>query len=114
MFTVLTVGNNTYNLKLNARSCINLEKALGRNPVSVFMEIDPDNGKLPSAETVITMLQACLAPMNHGMDMNKTFDLYDQYVEEGHTMYDLIPLFVEVFQNSGYLPKQGEETAEKN
>ena len=57
--------------------------------------------------------------MNHGMSIDKVYDLFDKYVEEGHNMYDLIPLFVEVFQESGYMPTAkdtdgNEVTIEKN
>ena len=49
------------------------------------------------------------------MNMDKIFDLFDDYVADGHGMFDLIPVFVEVFQNSGYLAAQaGKATVEDN
>ena len=44
-------------------------------------------------------------------------DLFDRYVEDGKSMFDLIPIFIEVFQQSGYINKSDssdEEDAEKN
>jgi hypothetical protein len=39
------------------------------------------------------------------MSLDKVYDLYDEYVADGHTLFDLVPVFIEVFQESGYLGK---------
>lgn len=102
MFTELIIGGESYKLRLNTKASIALEKALGYNAISMFMDID--NGVMPKLGDILIVLHAMLQPMNHGLNMDKVYDLFDSYVAEGHNMYDLIPVFVEVFQESGYMP----------
>jgi hypothetical protein len=102
MFTELIIGGDSYKLRLNTKASVALEKALGYNAISMFMDID--NGVMPKLGDILIVLHAMLQPMNHGMSIDKVYDLFDKYVAEGHNMYDLIPLFVEVFQESGYMP----------
>lgn len=116
MFTELIIGGNSYRLRLNTKASVALEKALGYNAISMFMDID--NGVMPKLGDILIVLHAMLQPLNHGISMDKVYDLFDKYVDEGHNMYDLIPLFVEVFQESGYMPTakdiEKENTIEKN
>ena len=111
MFTELIIGGNTYKLRLNTKASVALEKALGYNAISMFMDID--NGVMPKLGDILIVLHAMLQPLNHGISMDKVYELFDKYVEDGHSMYDLIPVFVEVFQESGYMPTvKDTETAE--
>lgn len=117
MFSELIIGGESYKLRLNTKASVALEKALGYNAISMFMDID--NGVMPKLGDILIVLHAMLQPMNHGMSQDKVYDLFDRYVAEGHNMYDLIPLFIEVFQESGYMPTAkdtdgSEGTIEKN
>lgn len=44
--------------------------------------------------------------------MDKTYEIYDDFIEEGHSMTDLIPVIIEVFKVSGLIRE--EEVEEKN
>lgn len=110
LFTELNIGGESYKLRLNTRASIALEKSLGRSPLAVFMEID--NGEMPQLKDMVMILQACLQPYHHSFTLDKTYDLFDAYVADGHSIFDLIPVFIEVFQGSGYLAKPAEGTAE--
>lgn len=117
MFSELIIGGESYKLRLNTKASVALEKALGYNAISMFMDVD--NGVIPKLGDILIVLHAMLQPMNHGMSQDKVYDLFDRYVAEGHNMYDLIPLFIEVFQESGYMPTTkdtdgSEGTIEKN
>ena len=103
LYTELQIGNYNYKLRLNTRASISLEKALGRSPLALFMAID--NGEMPRLNDMLLILHACLQPYHHGMSLDKVYDLYDEYVADGHTLFDLVPVFIEVFQESGYLGK---------
>jgi hypothetical protein len=111
MFTELNIGNESYKLRLNTRASIGLEKALGRSPLAVFMDID--EGEMPKLQDMLIILQACLQPYNPGFTTDKTYDLFDRYVEDGHNIFDLVPVFIEVFQECGYLAKSTEKEAEE-
>jgi hypothetical protein len=115
MFTELIIGGESYRLRLTTKASVALEKALGYNAIGMFMDID--NGVMPKLNDILIVLHAMLQPLNHGINMDKVYDLFDRYVADGHNMYDLIPLFIEVFQEAGYMPKASEEasnTIEKN
>ena len=117
MFTELNINGKSYKLRLNTKASVALEKSLGYNAITLFMDID--NGVMPQLTDILIVLHAMLQPLNHGISLDKVYDMFDDYVAEGHNMYDLIPLFVEVFQEAGYMPKAKEEaeaadTIEKN
>lgn len=114
MYIELTIGGEVYKLRLTTRASIALEKALGYNPISMLMDID--NGKMPKMNDVLIMLQAMLQTYHHGYSMEKVYELFDKYIDDGKSMFDLIPVFVEVFQQSGYISKNtgAEETEAKN
>lgn len=111
LYTTLTVKDIDYKCRLNARACVDLEKKLGTNPLNLFMEI-ANTSKLPELNTLITILQASLVQYQHGMNIDKTYELYDNFVDEGHNMMDLIPVIMEIFKVSGFFPEEVEE--EKN
>lgn len=103
MYTELIINGESYKLRLNTRASINLEKALGKNPLIILM--DAADGKLPKITDIILMLQAMLQTYHHGYNLDKTMDLFDMYVEDGNSMIELIPIMLEVFQTSGYISK---------
>ncbi|MBR5823800.1 MAG: hypothetical protein IKY67_06625 [Paludibacteraceae bacterium] len=115
MFTELIIKGESYKLRLTTKASVGLEKALGYNAIGMFMDID--KGVMPKLGDILIVLHATLQAYNHGITLEKVYELFDDYVEDGHNMYDLIPLFVEVFQQSGYMPankEQDEGNAEKN
>lgn len=110
LYTELQIGNEIYKLRLNTRASIALEKALGKSPLAVFMELD--EGVMPRLTDMLVILQACLQPYHHGISMDKVYDLFDAYVADGKTLFDLVPVFIEVFQESGYIGKTNTGNAE--
>lgn len=104
MYTEFTVGDHTYKLRLTMQGIVNLEKELGFTPLQVFMNID-DN-VLPKVSDLAVILRQMLQPYNHGINLNDTYDIVEKYVEDGHTLWDLIPVLLEVFKDAGFLPKE--------
>jgi hypothetical protein len=102
-----TVKGKDYDCRLSAKACVELEKKLGTNPLNIFMEI-AQKGQVPSVEVLITILQASLIQFNHGMSMDKTYELYDDFVDEGHNIMDLVPELLEIFKVSGLIPEADE------
>lgn len=104
MYTELIIGGEVFKLRLTTRASINLEKALGYNPLKLIM--DMEDNQMPKLQDMILVLHAMLQTLHHGYSVDKTMDLFDKYVEEGKGMFDLIPVFIEVFQQSGYISKE--------
>ena len=107
LYTELRINDESYKLRLTTKTSIALEKALGFNPITMLMEID--DGVMPKLGDCLTMLHSMLQTYHHGFTMEKVYDLFDKYVADGHNMFDLIPVFVEVFEQSGYITSGSNE-----
>ena len=101
LYTDWEVGGVALKLRLNSRACVELEQKLGRNPVEIFLEAQ--KGKLPTVGNVVAILHASLQALEHGYTEAKTYDVYDAYIDEGHNLFDLVPVILDVFQASGLI-----------
>lgn len=110
MYTELIINGETYKLRLNTKNSIQLEKALGYNPINLLMAFE--SGKMPKLTDMIIILQYMLQCYHHGYNVDKTMELFDDYVAEGKGMFDLVPIFIEVFKQSGYITEPTEDTGE--
>lgn len=97
----ITINGETYKLRLTTRSLVALEKSLGCNPIQIFYDID--NNKLPKLTDMGIILQSMLQAYHHGISVEKTYDLLDAYFADGHNMFDLVPVFVDVFTACGFI-----------
>lgn len=109
MFVNFEVNNKAYKLRLNTKNVVALEKALGANPVSIF---DTQGDTLPSVTALVAVLHASLQQYNHGITLSDTYNIFDAYIEEGHTVDEFIYIVLDIYRESGLIPKEGED--EKN
>jgi hypothetical protein len=109
-FINFEVGNNTYKLRLNTRNIVLLEKQLGCNPLNIF---GANNDTIPTITVMVSILHASLQQYNHGITLNDAYDIFDEYLAEGHNAVDFIPVIIEVYKASGIIPKE-ESKDEKN
>ena len=108
-YVAFNVGDKELKLKLDAKNTVALERVVGTNPLNELMKVT--NCQLPTLDFAITTLHASLQKLEHGYTLNKVYDLYDEYVEDGHSLVDLIPVLMDVFKAAGFIPKdenQGE------
>jgi hypothetical protein len=112
-FINFEVGNETYKLRLNTRSIVLLEKQLGCNPLSIF---GVNNDTIPTITVMVAILHASLQQYNHGITLNDAYDIFDNYLADGHNSIEFIPTILEVYKASGLIPKENKETEmeEKN
>ena len=106
LYHTFTVNDKDYKCRLTARACVDLEKKLGENPLNVFISIANNGVELPKLESLITILHASMQSMEHNMSIDKVYELYDEYVDAGHTMMDLIPEVLEIFKVSGFFNEE--------
>lgn len=113
LYTTFTVKDRDYKLRLNARACVDLEKKLGTNPLNIFVNMFGENDRvnLPPIGDIITILHASLQAYEHGMNIDKVYELYDAFIAEGHTQLDIIPIVAEIFKVSGLIPEEAEVEA---
>ena len=104
----LELNGEVYKLRRNTRGAIGLEKSLGKNPLELLMKLD--EGELPKMSDIVLIFHSMLQAYNHGINIDRAYDLFDAYVAEGKTMFDFIQeVMVPVFQNSGFIAKSADE-----
>lgn len=109
MYVDFTAGNKNYKLRLTTRGVVALEKQLGCNPLMIFGNGD----KVPTITTMVQVLNAALQPMNYGITLDDAYDIFDEYLNDGHIVTDFIAVIVEIYKVSGLIKNSGENT-EKN
>ena len=108
LYTDFTAGGNNYQLRLNTRNVVMLERALGKNPLAIF-----GNGDiLPTVTDMVNVLYASLQQLQHGITLDKAYDIFDAYLADGHNSTDFIAVIIEIYKVSGLIAN--EEEAEKN
>lgn len=112
LYKVLKVKDKELKLRLRAQDCVNLESKIGESPLNILMRCSED--KLPTVGFITATLQCSLQAYHHEYTMQKTFQLYDDMVDEGKEITDMIGIITEVFEVSGFLKmEKTEEEMEK-
>lgn len=104
MYTELVIGEDSYKLRLTTKKAVDLEKALGKSPLQLFFDVN--NGQLPQLGDLMVMLHYMLQEYHHGIKLDDVYGIYDKYVSDGHNMFDLIPLFIDVLKESGFVVEE--------
>ena len=60
---------------------------------------------------MLVILHASLQAYEHGITLDRVYDMYDRFVEEGNSLMELFPIIIEIFKTSGFFK---EEVGEKN
>ena len=105
LYTTITIGGIDYKARLTAKACVDLEKKLGTNPLNVFSQIATD-GSIPPLGTLILILQASLVTYEHGITLDKAYELYDKFIDDGNTLMDLVPILMDIFKISGFFKEE--------
>lgn len=107
-YATFKVKDKEYKAKINARGIIELERFLGTNPVNVILTMS-DSEEVPSVEKMLKIIQVSVATFTPSFKMSDAYDLYDEFIEDGHAMADLVQIVVDIFKASGFLKKDEEE-----
>lgn len=108
LYVDFTAGNKDYKLRLNTRNTIMLEKQLGCNPLSIFGSGDT----MPTVTTMVYILYASLQQYHHGISLDTAFNIFDEYLDDGNSVTDFLPVIIEIYKTSGLIKNEG--TSEKN
>lgn len=107
---VIAIGDKELKCRLTTQNIVNLEKKLGgKNVLKVIMD-----EQIPSLDIVLNTLHASLQTLEHGYTMDKVYQLYDEYVEEGKTYTDLVPELISVLEVSGFFKRPPQEQEDQN
>ena len=109
MYVNFEANNKAYKLRINTRNVVALEKALGCNPLNIF---DVTGNQMPSVTAMVQVLHAALQQYQHGISINDAYDIFDEYIEDGHSVDEFILIILDIYRESGLIPK--EVDTEKN
>lgn len=99
-FTTFCAGGEEYKLRLTASSIMQIEKKLGKSIFEALEQI-----KTNMVETVVTILWGALQPMNANMSLEKSYEIFDRYIDEGNSMEDFMQVISRLFEASGFFKK---------
>lgn len=109
MYVNFEAGNKEYKLRLNTRSIVALEKTLGANPLSIF---DVKGETLPPITQMVAVLHAALQQYQHNISMSDAYEIFDSYIDDGHSVDEFVFIILDIYRESGIIPK--EVDTEKN
>ena len=107
-YTRFNVGEKELKLCLDAKNTVALERVLGTNPVNELRNCS-EKEHLPSLDFISATLHASLQKYQHGYTLTKVYDLIDEFIGEGKNLTDFLPVLIDVFQVSGFIPKGTDE-----
>ena len=99
-FYTLTVNGEEYKLRLTASAIMQIEKKLGKSIFSALENIQ-DN----MIETVITIIWGAMQPLNSNFSFEKTTKLFDDYIDDGNSVEDIMEAINDLFETSGFFKK---------
>ena len=112
-YKIINIKDEEYKLCLPMRMMVELEKKLATNPLNALIAMGENGNSMPSFEFIATVLMYALKKHHPKMDINKTYDLIDEYLEQGNDLTDLIALTLAVFEVSGYFRANNIEQPKK-
>lgn len=107
MYVDFAANGNEYKLRLNTRDIVALEKQLNCNPMAIF----GSGNTIPTITTMVYVLHAALQQYQHNITLDKAYDIFDEWLADGHAMTDFIQVIVDIYKVSGLIPA---EVNEKN
>ncbi len=99
-FYTLTVKGEEYKMRLTASAIMQIEKKLGK-PIFKALETIQEN----MVETIIAIIWGGMQPLNAGFTQEKATALFDDYIDEGNSIEDLMQEINGLFENSGFFRK---------
>jgi len=100
-----TAGNKEYKLRLSIRATVALEKQLGMNPLMIF----GDGDKMPTITTMVQILHASLQQLNHGITLENAYGIFEDWLNDGNTITDFLPIIIEIYKASGIIKNDTEK-----
>ena len=98
---ILTIAHKDYNCRLSAKTSVELEEKLGKNPLAIML------GGIPKLSDVLTVFSKAA-----GISEEESYSVYDSFIQEGGSMPEFVSKVMEIYKDSGYFNTKGD--SEKN
>lgn len=99
-FYTLKVSNDEYKMRLTASAIMAIEKKLNRSLFSAL-----ENIRENMVETIITIIWGAMQPLNAGVTIEKATEIFDAYIDDGHSVEELMQEINALFETSGFFSK---------
>ncbi len=96
---MLTVGGETYKLKISVSAAIEAEKKLGFSLIRAWTKLD-------SLNVLTAVIWAALQRYHHGATFEQAMSLLDDFIDEGRNLEELIDVIKEVYIVSGFMKRE--------
>lgn len=103
-------ANGTYRLRLNTRNLVYLEQLLNENPLPAVLNYLGEE-EIPPIEMMVKILYASLLAYNPEMTMDKAYDVFDEWLDDGHIIAEFLQIIIQIYRHAGLLEK---DKSEKN
>jgi len=101
-FHTITISGQDYKLRLTASAILAIEKKLD---MPIFDAISLENIRTNIVETITTILWGAIQPFDPSFTINMAMELFDQYIDDGNPVDDLIGEINTLFEVSGFFNK---------
>lgn len=105
MYKDFTAGNKEYKLRLSIRNTVALEKQLGCNPLMIFGNGD----RMPTITEMAIILHYALQQYQHGISLTDSQDIFEEWLNDGHTATDFISVIIDIYKVSGIINNDEEK-----
>lgn len=105
MYKDFTAGNKEYKLRLSIRNTVALEKQLGCNPLMIFGNGD----RMPTITEMTIILHYALQQYQHGISLTDSQDIFEEWLNDGHTATDFISVIIDIYKVSGIINNDEEK-----
>ena len=99
-FYTMMVNGEEYKMRLTAGAIMQIEKKLGK-PLFKALETIQEN----MVETITTIIWGAMQPLNAGFTMEKATALFDDYIDDGQSIEELMQEINGLFEASGFFKK---------
>lgn len=100
-YTTFRVGEDEYKLRLPVKVIADVERKLGgRSIISLFG--DGNIKDLPNIAAIVIVLHGALQTYQHNISLDKAYEIFDEYLENGGSYAGIISEFLELLKVSGF------------
>jgi hypothetical protein len=104
---LLTINGTDYRLRFTNQSVADLEKRLGMSLIDIMSGI----GEKAFSEPIAEMLLGAMKPLQPQLKLADVYRIMDEYVDDGHTVPDMITEITEALKVSGFFKEPPQQTA---
>lgn len=106
-YFIWKVGDKELKLKLTTKNIFDLENEYDCNLLMLL-------NNMPTLNVMLTIIAKSAEKFNHGVMKDDIYDLYDEYVDEGHSQLELFSVVIMgVFGASGFFSSKMKEEMEE-